>query len=371
MVKKGKYKLFSYIIDRYLIYYKSLNKNSKFIAFAAIETNSFNPIFLLLNDFLRQRFIHYYTIQIYAAKKEKYLIILNFEDIEKDGITKIFNIIYQKLREYENSIKFLENNKLERIFSQVFCEKINSNISITENSGSLVIRNEKRLRFLDFYRINLEYLENKISFIDTFVSLIQNYNRVGYLFFNFQINFIDQIQIYPYFVEIDNKVNYTSDIAKRINDFFNNNILKKQNAKIKKSVNYLWRLSISNDAYLLRFYYNLFISKEQYFLPLLVKFNLKFEQNLMNNKIKFTRLSNKLLLVEQTFLIVILPILESNYIKLIIKKYYLKYHIYFFLLNKPDYEKLSQIKEIDKLKNIKVILSDNISNFDLKIFKNE
>jgi len=371
MVKKGKYKLFSYIIDRFLIYYKSFNNNNKFIAFAAIESHTFNPIILLMNDFLRQRFIHYYSVQIYTATKEKHTIILNFEDTEKDGITKIFNIIYQKLCECEISIKFLENSTLERLFLQVIFEKINSNITITENSGSLLIRNEKRLILLDFYKINLEYLEKKNSFIDSFASLIQNYNRVGYLFFNFQINFIEEIQICPYFVEVSNKLNYTSDIAKKVNNFFDNNILKKQNVKIKKLFNYLWRLRISDDAYLLKFFYNLFITKEHYFLPLLLKFNSKFEQNLINNKIKFTRLSNKLLLVEQAFLIVVLPILESNYIQRIIKKYYLKYLIYFFLLNKLDYEKLSKIKEINKLKNIKVILPDNISNFDLKIFKNK
>lgn len=227
------------------------------------------------------------------------------------------------------------------------------------------------MKLLDFYNINLEYLENKKSFIDSFLSLIQSYNRIGYLFFNFQINFKDEIQIFPYFVEVSNKLNYKTSIAKKVNIFFGNNLLKKQNVKIKKLLNYVWRLRISDDAYPLKFLYNLFITKEQFFLNLLLKFNLEFDQNLINNKIKFNRISNKLLLVKQTFLIVTLPTLDSNYIKRIIEKYYLKYLIYFILLNKSDYKRILDIKEIKNLKNAKVIFQDNNSNFDLKIFKNK
>ena len=139
MVKKGKYKLFSYIIDGFLIYYKSFNNNNKYIAFAAIESTLSNPIILFMNNFLRQRFIHYYSVQISTNTKEQLTIILNFEDTEKDGITKIFSIIYQKLHEYEKSIKFLENSMLERLFLKIISEKISSNVIITENSDQSVI----------------------------------------------------------------------------------------------------------------------------------------------------------------------------------------------------------------------------------------
>ncbi|MFX1574421.1 MAG: hypothetical protein ACFFB0_16900 [Promethearchaeota archaeon] len=369
MVKKGKYKLFSYIVDGFLIYYKSFNNYNKFMAFAVIESKSFNPIILSLNEFLRQRFIHYYSIQIYTTTNEKLTIILNFEDKEKDGIIKTFHIIHQNLAKYKKSIKFMENSTLERLFLGIISEEINSNKIITEKSGTLLIKNEKKLSLLDFYKINLLHLENKNSFIDSFSRLIQNYSRAGYLIFNIHINFTEEIQIYPYFVEVYDKVNHNSDIIKIVNSFFNVNLIKKRDVKTNNIFDLLWRIRISDDSYPLTLFYNLFLTKEQYFLPPLLKFNSEFEQNLINNKIRFTRLSNKLFLIEQVFIVVILPTLESNYIQRLIKKYYLKYYIYLLIWNKIDYEKLSQIQAIDKLKNFEIIFLNNISNFDLTIFK--
>ena len=60
MVKKGKFKLLSYVIEDQLIFYKSLNKNKKILAFSIIEAESFFPLLQILSDFLRKRFIKYF-----------------------------------------------------------------------------------------------------------------------------------------------------------------------------------------------------------------------------------------------------------------------------------------------------------------------
>ncbi|MFW9828855.1 MAG: hypothetical protein ACFFEY_14785, partial [Candidatus Thorarchaeota archaeon] len=71
MVKKGKYKLFSYIIEKNLIFYKSLKKSNKIIAFALFEYFSFKSIKEILNDFLRKRIIHYFSIQINTNEEDR------------------------------------------------------------------------------------------------------------------------------------------------------------------------------------------------------------------------------------------------------------------------------------------------------------
>ncbi len=54
MVKKGKYKLFSYLIENSLIYYKSIRENNKVISFAILESQNYKPIDYMLDDLLKK-----------------------------------------------------------------------------------------------------------------------------------------------------------------------------------------------------------------------------------------------------------------------------------------------------------------------------
>jgi hypothetical protein len=92
MRRKGKFKLFSYLVDDFLIYYKSFNKNKKIIAFSIIEDGPFSPIFLILKHFLNLRFLEYFSFQIH--NHENFLFILCFEDYSPSKILRYFNIIY-------------------------------------------------------------------------------------------------------------------------------------------------------------------------------------------------------------------------------------------------------------------------------------
>ena len=69
MVKKGKYRLFSYLLENHLIYYKSLKLNNKLIAFALIEYSNFKSVEPILDALLRNRVIKYYSIQIEINEK--------------------------------------------------------------------------------------------------------------------------------------------------------------------------------------------------------------------------------------------------------------------------------------------------------------
>ncbi|MFX1339923.1 MAG: hypothetical protein ACFFDK_15030, partial [Promethearchaeota archaeon] len=61
MVKKGKFKLLSYVIEDQLIFYKSLNRNKKILAFSIIEVESFFPLLQILKDYLEKRILKYFS----------------------------------------------------------------------------------------------------------------------------------------------------------------------------------------------------------------------------------------------------------------------------------------------------------------------
>jgi len=147
--------------------------------------------------------------------------------------------------------------------------------------------------------------------------------------------------------------------------------MKKHNMKIKEFYSYLWRRGISNDHFLLKYHSHLFLGKNMCDTHDLLKFNQEFEQNLLSNHIKFIRFSKYLLFIEQGFLFLVMSKLKSEFIQRIIKKYLSKYFIYILVLNKEDTKRILEIKGLNSLKNVQVLNSDEISNFNYNKFKNE
>ncbi|MEE9377837.1 MAG: hypothetical protein V3V33_07345, partial [Candidatus Lokiarchaeia archaeon] len=262
MVKKGKYKLFSYFIEDYLIYYKSFKKKNRIIAFAIFEYLNFKSVEPILNDFLRKRVIHYFSIQICTNEKSEKILLLNFEDYKKENIIKSFNIIKQFLTEIENPIKFLKEKILENFFLTIFFQDINSSTSISKVSEAITISTEKKLKILNFYNIDLELIEKRDSFIINFLNLINNFDRSGFIIFNFQIDFNDDIKIFAYFVDICENTNHDSKLENKVNNFFHCNIIIRQNIKIQEIFNYFWRLGVTDTFFFLNDFYNLFFLKK-------------------------------------------------------------------------------------------------------------
>ncbi|KKN02432.1 hypothetical protein LCGC14_1117780 [marine sediment metagenome] len=371
MVKKGRFKLLSYIIEGHLIFYKSHSKNEKFIAFAIIEINFFNPIISLLNEFLKKKLIHYYSIQLNTFEKDKKEILLNFEDSKKERIIKVFNIIHQKLIETKIQIQFLNEKILEaRFITQIF-EDIKSTLSIINKSESVLITNNKDVKFLDFYRINLGIVKNKSSFIYNFLNLITSFKRKGYLIFNFKISLNNDVKLNSYFVEFRKNFEENLNIKKNVNNFFNFNLLEKQPIKIKAIFNFLWRLGITDDVFSLNNFQSLFINNDKNCTLSLLEFNSHLEQNLLNNQIKFIRLNKNLLLIEQSFLFLVLKKLDSLYILRIIEKYHSKYLIYITILHDLGYKKLLEISTINQVENIKILHPNKFQELNYKVFKNK
>jgi len=370
MGKKGKYRLLSYLVDEHLIFYKNLINPKKFIAFTFIEVKKFYPLISILSKFLIEKYIKYFSIQLNTRDKNKKIVVINFEDIEKDRITKSFNIVYETLNKDGILIKFLRNNDLEKEFLAILLNGFESNIHISKNSDSILIKDNKNPRRLDFYRINLERIDEKTSFIYCFLNIINNYNRKGFLIFHIKVDFSDNIKILSYFVEESKLYEDVNSIEKNVNPFFNIVLLEKLKINIKDLFKFLWRLGISDNFYLLEDLKDLFLSEDQNTLSELMSFNSKFELNLLNNQIEFKRLSKHLIFIEQWCIFLVLTLLDSNLISKIIEHYHSKYFIYILILNEKEYDKLFEIKELKLLKKIKIMHSDEFSTFNFKTLKN-
>ncbi|MFX1377775.1 MAG: hypothetical protein ACFFA4_01660 [Promethearchaeota archaeon] len=369
MVKKTKYKLFSYLIENNLIYYKSLKENSKIIAFTILECQNYKLLDSVLNKLLIRRIIQYYSIQIDTNDKNRILIILNFEESKKENIIKNFNMLKQTLEENYNKIKILREKVLEERFLSIIFQNLSSNPTITKSLDSIVISTENKSNVLDFFIIDFDLIEKKKLFISNFLNLISNIGQEGYLIFNFKMDNRDNIRISPYFVLKSDDVNTPPDIEKKVNNFFHSNLLKRENIKIKTFSNFLWRLGINNIFFFYNNYFDLFYSNIPSDFHNLLEMNKNFEENLLNNQIEYIRLSKNLIVIEQSYLFLILEKLDCNYIYKIIEKYHPKYFIYILILNYLGNMELQKIKSIKLIEKLKVINAKEIQNFNFKEFR--
>ncbi len=369
MVKKGKFKLFNYLIENHLIYYKSITKNDKIIAFAILVYKNSKSFLSVLNEFLRKRIIQYYAIQINTNENCEKLLFLNFEDSKKERIIKSFNFIQQTIFEIHNSAKFLKEKDLEAQFLSNLSQEINSNSFITKLSESIKISNDNNSKVFNFFLINFDFIKKKESFILDFLKLINNLGSKGFLIINFKTDHNDNIKISSYFVEECENVETAIDLEDNINDFFQSDLIKKQDIKIRTIFNYLWRLEINDSFYFLNNFLDLFFPKNYSTSLNLSEINKKFEQNLLNNEIEYVRLADNLMFIENSYLFIILEDLDSKYILRILKKYYPKYIIYILILNELGHKKLLEAESIKVMENIKIVHPKDIQKFNCQEFK--
>jgi hypothetical protein len=369
MVKKSKYKLFSYLIENYLIYYKSLSENKKIISFAVLECLNYKSIGSILNELLRNRIINYYSFQIESYNKDNKLVILNFEEDKKGNIIKAFNVVQQKIGETREQIKFLNDKDLEKRFLANLFQYSNSNTIITKSSESIKILNGNKSKILSFFIIDFDFVKHANTFISNFINLIINIGEKGCLIVNFRMDTEDNIKISPYFVLESENFKDVFSIENEINNFFQSNLLKCYNIKIKTFSNFLWRLGINNTSFLLDNYYNLFYPHNSNYSLTLREMNELLEKSLLNDHIEYIRLSKTLLFIEQRYIFLLLENLDCNYIYKIIEKYYSKYFIYILILNDLGNKELQKIKSIKLIENIKILNPLEIRDINYKEFK--
>jgi len=370
--KKGKFKLLSFLIENQLIYYKSLNKNKKLLAFSIIDTNSLLKIIPILNDFLKKRFLLYYSIQINIPKKRRKLILLNFIGNDKNKIVKFFSLIYQQISECDKSAKFLKNRYLKREFLHIISNKINVDINTMNLGDSLILKHDEDLQFLHFHQINCSFIENKSVSLHNLIKLLNDFNQKGFLIFNIKINYKEELIYHAYFIDIKYEQNNNSlDIEKEVNSLFKCELFKNVELNLKNLYCILWRTNISEIYYNLENGVNLFLSLSQFNFQKLSKFNTQFEKALLLNQINFHRLNQNLLLIEDKILFLIFKDFHREDILNLLEKFYSRYFIIILILSQNEYKKLLDINKIKFLDNLKTLNYMDFVKLNFSVLKNE
>ena len=220
MLKKGKFKLTSYILDENIIFYKSTNKNKKYLGFFGLRTSSFYPIISILNNFLKKRFIKYYSIQMNTKNFENYFYLINLETSSRNEIIKLWYLIKEKIESNYNDLTFLSKELLEKTFLEIIDDDL-MNDSLIMKSKNLKLIGDNKIKFFEFFKINFDNLDDKLYFLESFLGYVNNLNLFGYLILNFQILIDDIITIFTYFTVILENIEKKPDIMNQVNDFFN------------------------------------------------------------------------------------------------------------------------------------------------------
>ena len=372
MVKKGKFKLFSFLVEKHLIYYKSLNKNNKLVAFSILESNNLLKILPILNDFLLNKFLFYYSVQIKVPKNRRKTILLTFIGNDKSRIDKFFNLIMQKIRENNKSIKFLKNHNLKRQFFHILSDKINNDINTLKLGDTLILKQGDNLQFFHFYEINCDLMQNEEVSLHNLLKALNNFNQKGYLVFNIKAINSENIVSNAYFIDIRYEKDRKSlDVEEEVNNLFNCELFKKLTIRLNHLYSILWRANLSEIFYNLTQDADIFLSLSHYNFQDLSKFSVQFNKVLRLNQIEFHTLKPNLFFIEDKILFLIQKVYNPIEISRILEKFLSKYYIFILILNMDEYKKLIQSNNIRLMENIKTLNFKEFIKFNISKMKNE
>ena len=372
MVKKGKFKLYSFLLETNLIYYKSINKNNKLIAFSILVSDNFLRMIKPLNEFLLNKYLFYYSIQLNIPQKRKTTIIMAFIGEDKSNIDKFFNMIKEQIKNIDKSVSFLKSRKLKRHFLLVLSNNIDGAANSMKQPHSLAIKNGDRLKFIQTHNINCDYLKNQRISLHSLLKALKNFNQKGYMIFNIRINNHQKIVSNAYFLDIKYEVNSNMiDIDKEINQLYDCELFKKSNLNVSDIYRILWRINVSEKFFVIDNDANIFFSLNYFNFQEISKFNIQFVKILQLNKINYYRLKPNLFFIEEKILFLILEDNNLKYIKKLLKNFFSKYFIFILILNQKEYRKLIESNEIGLLDNLKILSFKDFVMLDFMKLKKE
>jgi len=356
MVRKGKFKLFSFLLENNLIYYKSINKNNKLIAFSILECDNFLKIIKSLNDFLLNKYLFYYSIQLNIPQKRKTIIIISFIGEKRSNIDKFFNLIKEQINNIDKSVLFLKNRKLKRHFLQVLSNNIDGGANSMKQPNFLILKHGDRLKFIQIHQINCGNLKNQMISLQSLLKALKNFNQKGYMIFNIRTNNHQKIVTNAYFLDIKHDVDScVIDIDKEINQLYDCELFKKSNLNISNLYRILWRVYVSDIFYAININADFFFSLSHFNFQDISKFNTQFVKILQLNKLDFHRLKSNLFFIEEKILFLILEDNNLRVIKQLMNNFFSRYFIFILILNQKEYRKLIESNEIGLLDNIKIL----------------
>ena len=356
MVKKGKFKLFSFLLESNLIYYNSINKNNKLIAFSILECDNFLRIIKLLNEFLLNKYLFYYSIQLNIPQKRKTIIVISFIGDKRSNIDKFFNLIKEQITNLDKSVSFLKNRKLKRQFLLVLSNNIDAGANSMKQPDFLVLKYGDNLKFIQIHQLNCDNLKNQMIPLQGLLKALKNLNQKGYMVFNVRTNNRQKIITNAYFLDIKHDIDLNViNIDKEINQLYNCELFKKSNLNISNLYRILWRVNISDNYYALNNNADIFFSLSYFNFQDISKFNTQFAKNLQLNKIDYYRLKPNLFFIEEQILFLILEDNNSKDIKKLLENFFSQYFIFILILNQKEYRKLIESNEVGLLDNLKIL----------------
>jgi len=356
MVKKGKFKLFSFLLESYLIYYKSINKNNKFIAFSILECDNFLRIVKPLNEFLLNKYIFYYSIQLSVPQKRKTIIIISFIGEKRSYIDKFFNLIKEQIDNIDKSVSFLKNRKLKRHFLHVLSNDIDGIVNSMKQTKSLVLKYGNNLKSIQIHQINCDNLKNQEIPLHSLLKALKNFNQKGYMVFNVRTNNRQKIVTNAYFLDIKRDIDSNPiNIDKEINKLYDCELFKKSDLNMSSIYRILWRLNVSDNFYAINNDADIFFSLSHFNFQDISKFNTQFVKNLQLNNLDYYRLKPNLFFIEEKVLFLILEGNNLRDIKKLLEKFFSQYFIFILILNQKEYRKLIESNEVSLLDNLKIL----------------
>jgi len=356
MVKKGKFKLFSFLLENDLIYYKSINKNNKLIAFSILECDNFLRIIKPLNDYLLNKYLFYYSIQLNIPQKRKTIVIISFIGEKRNNIDKFFNLIKEQINNIDKSVLFLKNRKLKRHFLHVLSNNLDGGANSMKHPNFLVLKYGDNLKFIQIHQINCDHLKNQMISLHSLQKALKNFNQKGYMIFNVRTNNHQKIVTNAYFLGIKHDVDSNViDMDREINQLYNCDLFKKSNLNISNIYRILWRVNVSDNFYAINNDADIFFSLSHFNFQDISKFNTQFVKNLQLHQLDYYRLKPNLFFIEEKILFLILEDNNLKDIKKLLENFFSQYFIFILILNQKEYRKLIESNEVGLLDNIKIL----------------
>lgn len=370
MREKGKFRILSYILEDYIIYYKSINRNKKIIAFSIFKASEPKLIIPILNKLLENNILNFYSIQFDINGKSDLLIILNFEDYKKINIIKLFQMTNQELNLIKN-VDFLKDQALENEFIKILIDNISPDLKIAKIYHSIKLKYENKSKIFEIYSIDLSNLKQDLSFITNFLKFSKDYKRDGHLIFNFSKNNHGNVIVAPLFIHIGKASEDPCKTELNYNKLYNCDLISKEDLNLNNFFCILWRTDVFSTTIPYSNVSDIFNYENQKKIFDISSFHLHFEEFLKQNHIEYKKLNKNLFLIEFSNLFFIFPQLDSRLILNILKKYVEKYFLYIIILNEIDYAKIIEIKKINRLKNVRILCPEELETLKVELLRNK
>ena len=305
-------------------------------------------------------------------KNRRKTLLLTFIGNDKSRIDKFFNLILQKLRENDKSVKFLKNHILKRQFFRILSDKLNNDVNSLKLGDSLILKQGDNLQFLHFYEINCDLIQNEKGSLRNLLKALNNFNQKGYLVFNIKAINSENIVSNAYFIDIRYEKDRKSlDIEEEVNNLFKCELFKKSVIRLNRLYSILWRGNLSEVFYNLTPDTDIFLSLSYYNFQDISKFSVQFHKALRLNQIEFHTLKPNLFFIEDKILFLIQEVYNPVETTSILEKFFSKYYVFILILNMDEYKKLIQSNNIRLMENIKTLNFKEFIKFNISNMKNE